>query len=56
VPDGTGHYYEIRYFVESLLEGKPMDAATPESTKETIRLAEAEIASADRGGALLKLS
>ena len=56
VPDGTGHYYEIRYFVESLLEGRPMDIATPESTKETIRLAEAEIASADRGGALVKLS
>lgn len=47
---GEGYYYELRYFVERLLAGAPIEEADPESTKATIRIVAAEIASADRRG------
>lgn len=52
---GVGHFYEIKYFAECVLNDKPIEIATPESTMDTIRLAETEVASADRKGALVKV-
>ncbi len=52
---GAGHYYEIKYFAECVLHDKPISVASPESTMDTIRLAEAEVASADQNGALVRL-
>lgn len=45
-----GYYLEIKYFVETLLANQPLAAATPRSTQETIRIIEAEIASAGLAG------
>ena len=45
-----GYYREICYFADHLASGEPMDTATPESTRQTIRIAAAERASARRGG------
>lgn len=48
--DRTGHFYELKYFANSIINGTPITVATPESTRESILIAEAEIESADRGG------
>ncbi|QHT63277.1 Gfo/Idh/MocA family oxidoreductase [Paenibacillus lycopersici] len=45
-----GYYFELKYFVESLLAGRSIAEATPRSTQDTIRISEAEIASAGRAG------
>ncbi|QHW32777.1 Gfo/Idh/MocA family oxidoreductase [Paenibacillus rhizovicinus] len=45
-----GYYFELKHFVESLLAGQPIAEATPRSTQGTIRISEAEIASAARAG------
>jgi predicted dehydrogenase len=46
-----GYYYQLKYFVESLAKGSPMDRVTPESAKDTIRIVEAEMTSANKQGA-----
>ncbi|OXM16582.1 Gfo/Idh/MocA family protein [Paenibacillus herberti] len=48
--DNQGYYYEIKYFVESLLNGTPIEEADGQSTKDTIAIVRAEIASADQRG------
>ncbi|NMB26227.1 MAG: Gfo/Idh/MocA family oxidoreductase [Firmicutes bacterium] len=53
-PD-MGYYREIKYFANAILENKPIAVATPESTMETIRIAEAELESADNQGVLVKV-
>lgn len=53
-PD-KGYYREIRYFIDSIQKDTKIAVATPESTMETIRIAEAELLSADRQGELVKV-
>lgn len=50
-----GYYFEQKYFVESLAGGRPIVEAAGSSVKSTIELVEAEVASADQGGAWVKL-
>ncbi len=52
-PDEMGYYREIQYFVNCILNDKPITVATPESTMETIKIAEAEEASANNKGELM---
>lgn len=51
----NGYYHEMLYFANCLIEGKPVEACRPCSTRETIRIAEAEVRSADQKGALVTL-
>jgi predicted dehydrogenase len=53
LPKEMGYYREIQYFVKAVLEGTPITTAAPESTMETIRIAEAEVASAGQMGMLV---
>lgn len=46
---------EVRYFCQCLSQGKPVERCTPASTRETIRIARAELASADLGGERIAL-
>jgi predicted dehydrogenase len=48
--EDQGYYFQLKYFVESLISGKPLVAATPESTLGSIEIIEAEIKSADLNG------
>ncbi|UKS23979.1 Gfo/Idh/MocA family oxidoreductase [Paenibacillus sp. HWE-109] len=50
-----GYYEEIKYFVETLLRGERIPAATAVSTKDSIEIAVAEIASADSRGAWVQV-
>lgn len=50
-----GYYHQLKYFVEALLNERPTDVATPASTKGSIEIVEAEIASADQGGAWVEV-
>ncbi|WP_331436738.1 hypothetical protein [Gordoniibacillus kamchatkensis] len=50
-----GYYFELKYFVESLLRGTPVATATPASTKGSIEIMEAEIESADKLGEWVKV-
>lgn len=54
-PKEGGHYREIKYFIEALLNNIPIRTAAPESTMTTIRIAEAEVKSANLMGALVKV-
>lgn len=53
-PD-DGYYREVRYFVEALCAGAKVETCLPESTARSIRIARAEIASADLQGEWIKL-
>ncbi len=55
LPKDTGYYREIRYFCECLQSGQKPGRCTPESTRETIRIAQAEMRSADQGGKTVSL-
>ncbi|OCT12013.1 oxidoreductase [Paenibacillus pectinilyticus] len=50
-----GYYLELKYFIETLLAGGTITTAAPESTKDTIDIAVAEIASADQKGAWVQV-
>jgi len=50
-----GYYFEQKYFAESLAGGRPIVEAAGSSVKSTIVLVKAEVASADQGGAWVKL-
>lgn len=50
-----GYYNEIRYYAQALINRTPVNVATPESTMDTIRIVEAELASADRRGELVNV-
>ncbi|HPT77582.1 MAG TPA: Gfo/Idh/MocA family oxidoreductase [Candidatus Atribacteria bacterium] len=45
-----GYYRELIYFLDAVMNDKPILISTPESTADTIRIAEAEARSADKGG------
>lgn len=53
-PD-MGYYREIKYFIESIIAGKPVSICMPESAVGTLEIIEAEIRSADQFGALVSL-
>lgn len=55
LPDDDGYYFEVKHFVESILNDKPITIAEPESTKGSIQIIEAEVASADAGGEWVKV-
>lgn len=53
VPDlskDLGYYREIQYFARAITKDTPIEVANPVSTMETIKIAEAEVLSADQGG------
>ncbi|MBD2871697.1 Gfo/Idh/MocA family protein [Paenibacillus arenilitoris] len=50
LPADHGYYYQLKYFAEALVQGLPLDTATPASTKESIEIVTAERESADRRG------
>ncbi|MGO4495999.1 Gfo/Idh/MocA family protein [Paenibacillus sp. 2RAB27] len=50
-----GYYLELKYFIETLLAGESVTTATPASTRETIEIAVAEMASADKQGAWVEV-
>lgn len=53
-PD-MGYYHQLKYFVECLLQDRPISVTTPASTKGSIEIIEAEIESADRHGAWIEV-
>ena len=46
----SGYYREMKYFIQSILDNTPITVANPRSTMESIKIAEAEQASADDNG------
>jgi predicted dehydrogenase len=50
-----GYYRELNAFIRSILDGTEIERCTPESTRDTIAIALAEVDSADRNGAVVKL-
>jgi len=55
-PDEQGYYREIKYFAEALMKEQTIEKADPRQTMESIRICQAEMESADRGGELVELS
>ncbi|NLX70444.1 MAG: Gfo/Idh/MocA family oxidoreductase [Clostridiales bacterium] len=55
LPKDDGYYREIKYFINALLNNNDIEVASPYSTMETIRIARAEIQSADNDGEYIKL-
>lgn len=55
LPTESGYMREIKYFRECVESGAPFDRCPPFSTRETIRIARAEIESIDGGGEKIKL-
>lgn len=55
LPADDGYYREMLYFQDCLRKGAAPDRCTPLSTMETIRIAQAEQLSADRGGERVRL-
>jgi predicted dehydrogenase len=55
LPADDGYYREIRYFINCVTNDKPIETCTPESTRDTIAIATAEQASAEKSGAIIKL-
>lgn len=50
IPADDGYYREIKYFIDSLTNDTPIETSAPQSTMQTIKIAEAERASADNRG------
>lgn len=50
LPADDGYYFEVKHFVDSILNDKPLTVAEPQSTKGSIQIIEAEQQSADAGG------
>ncbi|MNP63942.1 hypothetical protein D3C76_1593970 [compost metagenome] len=48
-PD-VGYYRELVYFLDVIIQDKPIIICTPESTAESLRIVEAEMKSADAEG------
>ncbi|MFU0799293.1 MAG: Gfo/Idh/MocA family oxidoreductase [Xylanivirga thermophila] len=55
LPADNGYYREIKYYANALLNDQPIDIAAPHSTMETIRIARAEVESADNNGKVVEL-
>lgn len=50
LPKEDAYTREIKYFVSRLIAGEPIEIAPPTSSADTIKIAEAEVESAKRGG------
>lgn len=46
----SGYYREVKYFIDCIINDKPIDKVPAESTMETIKIAEAEVESANNKG------
>lgn len=55
LPADDGYYREIVYFIDCIEKGRQPERCTPLSAMETIRIAQAEVQSADCGGDKVKL-
>ena len=55
MPEDDGYYREMCYFMDCLKNGKKPETCLPTSTMETIRIAWAEVESAEKGGERIKL-
>ena len=55
LPKDNGYYREIKYFVNALMNNTSIEVAAPYSTMETIRIARAEVESADNSGKAVEL-
>lgn len=51
LPVDQGYYYQLKYFVQAVLDNSAITVATPESTSGSIQIYEAELESADNRGA-----
>ncbi|AIQ12026.1 Gfo/Idh/MocA family protein [Paenibacillus durus] len=51
----TGYYRELVYFLDAVLQDKPVSVCTPESTAQSIEIIEAEMESARHDGAWVTL-
>lgn len=56
LPKEDGYYREMKYFFNAVMEDTPIEIAAPDSTRDTILIAEAEQRSADLGGAPTTIS
>lgn len=56
LPKDNGYYREMVYFISSLLNDTIIETAAPESTMETIVIAEAEQKSADNSSCFMQVS
>lgn len=52
LPADDGYYREMKYYINSLINNTPIKISSPQSTMDTIKIAEAEMASADEKGAI----
>jgi predicted dehydrogenase len=55
LPEDNGYYREMRYFIDAVINNAPIETARPQSTMETIEIAEAEVKSADNRGMFIKV-
>lgn len=55
LPSAGGHEREIAYFIDCVLHNRPPQRCMPFSTRETMRIALAEEASAVAGGKRIEL-
>ncbi|RIX47272.1 gfo/Idh/MocA family oxidoreductase [Paenibacillus nanensis] len=55
LPKDMGYYREIRYFLQAVSEGKPVEVCTPDSAAASLEIVEAEIRSANNRGAIERL-
>lgn len=53
--EDMGYYRQIKYFIESVNEGKAVTTCLPSSAVGTLEIIEAELRSADQGGAFVQL-
>ena len=49
-PENSAYYYEVRYFLDGVRSGEPYTRNMPEEARDNVRIALAEMESADRGG------
>ena len=54
-PAESAYYYEIKYFLDGVQSGEPFDRNLPEEAQENVRIALAEMESADNGGKIVTL-
>lgn len=51
----NGYYREIEYYIDCLVNGKPVDRCLPESAADSVRIIMAECESASKNGARIEL-
>ena len=51
----NAYYKEIKYFADCIINDKPVLINPPEDSRDTIKIVQAEIESADKGGAIVEV-